>query len=106
MSGCIAHTLSNAADTPLVQHDPSSPASLTHSRVCGHPHSVRSGAKAFLWAEYQICFIFIAGFGIVIFILVSHVEDPVTGRCVRAHPPRARTRARTAVRVRMLDECT
>ena len=57
--------------------------------------TIRQGAKDFLWAEYkvttagpfdhelsllilrlsQICFIFIALFGAVIFILVSHTAD-------------------------------
>mmetsp|Transcript_39001 Transcript_39001/g.92086 ORF Transcript_39001/g.92086 Transcript_39001/m.92086 type:complete len:904 (-) Transcript_39001:148-2859(-) len=34
--------------------------------------TIREGAKAFLWAEYQICFIFVVAFGFIIFILVSH----------------------------------
>jgi H+-translocating diphosphatase len=37
--------------------------------------TIRSGAKDFLWAEYQICFIFVAFFGVVICILVSHTTD-------------------------------
>jgi len=37
--------------------------------------TIRQGAKDFLWAEYKICFIFIALFGAVIFILVSHTAD-------------------------------
>jgi len=36
--------------------------------------TIRAGARAFLWAEYQICFIFIAGFAVVIFALVSHTN--------------------------------
>uniref|UniRef100_A0A7S0MT90 H(+)-exporting diphosphatase n=1 Tax=Cryptomonas curvata TaxID=233186 RepID=A0A7S0MT90_9CRYP len=37
--------------------------------------TIRSGAKDFLWAEYQICFIFVAFFGVVICVLVSHTTD-------------------------------
>eukprot|EP00286_Rhodomonas_abbreviata_P017858 CAMPEP_0181322666 /NCGR_PEP_ID=MMETSP1101-20121128/19350_1 /TAXON_ID=46948 /ORGANISM="Rhodomonas abbreviata, Strain Caron Lab Isolate" /LENGTH=866 /DNA_ID=CAMNT_0023430595 /DNA_START=99 /DNA_END=2695 /DNA_ORIENTATION=- len=36
--------------------------------------TIRAGAKAFLWAEYQICFIFVVCFGFLIFLLVSHVS--------------------------------
>lgn len=39
--------------------------------------TIRSGAKAFLWAEYKICFIFIFVFGAIVLILGSHFwEDP------------------------------
>jgi len=38
--------------------------------------TIRAGARAFLWAEYQICFIFIAFFAVVIFALVSHTHGP------------------------------
>jgi hypothetical protein len=37
--------------------------------------TVRKGAQSFLWAEYQICFIFIAGFGLLILVLTSRVSD-------------------------------
>jgi inorganic pyrophosphatase len=37
--------------------------------------TIQEGAQAFLWAEYQICFIFIAGFGLLILVLVSHTTD-------------------------------
>mmetsp|Transcript_53765 Transcript_53765/g.79902 ORF Transcript_53765/g.79902 Transcript_53765/m.79902 type:complete len:882 (-) Transcript_53765:167-2812(-) len=33
---------------------------------------IQRGAKAFLWAEYKLCFIFIAIFGAVVGVLVSH----------------------------------
>ena len=33
--------------------------------------AIRDGAKAFLWAEYKICFIFIAVFGLIVFLLVG-----------------------------------
>jgi len=36
---------------------------------------VRTGAQSFLWAEYQICFIFIACFGLLILVLTSRVSD-------------------------------
>jgi H+-translocating diphosphatase len=41
-------------------------------------NTIRIGAKAFLWAEYKICFLFIFTFGLVILFLVSHVggENP------------------------------
>jgi len=34
--------------------------------------TIRAGAKAFLWAEYKICFIFIAVFGVIVLVLVAH----------------------------------
>ena len=34
--------------------------------------TIRDGAKAFLWAEYKICFMFIALFGILVLVLVAH----------------------------------
>jgi len=37
--------------------------------------TVRKGAQSFLWAEYQICFIFIAAFGSLILVLTSRVSD-------------------------------
>ena len=36
---------------------------------------IREGAKSFLWAEYRICFIFLAGFGFLVLVLTSHVSD-------------------------------
>jgi len=36
---------------------------------------IREGAKSFLWAEYKICFIFLAGFGFLVLVLTSHVSD-------------------------------
>ncbi|MGB1599682.1 MAG: sodium/proton-translocating pyrophosphatase, partial [Promethearchaeia archaeon] len=36
---------------------------------------VREGAKSFLWAEYQICFAFIAVFGTLILVLTSRVSN-------------------------------
>lgn len=33
---------------------------------------IQRGAKAFLWAEYKLCFIFIALFGLIVGVLVSH----------------------------------
>ena len=41
--------------------------------------AVRSGADAFLMAEYRICLIFVACFALVIFILVSHVGKHAPG---------------------------
>jgi len=37
--------------------------------------TIREGAQSFLWAEYQICFIFIAVFGLIILVLTSRVSD-------------------------------
>jgi inorganic pyrophosphatase len=37
-------------------------------------NTIRVGAKAFLWAEYKICFLFITVFGLIVFVLVSHVS--------------------------------
>lgn len=37
--------------------------------------TIREGAQSFLWAEYQICFIFIAVFGLLILVLTSRVSD-------------------------------
>ena len=36
---------------------------------------IREGAQSFLWAEYQICFIFIAVFGLLVLVLTSRVSD-------------------------------
>jgi len=36
---------------------------------------IQDGAKAFLFAEYRVCAIFLAGFGAMILFLVSHVGD-------------------------------
>ncbi|EKX46666.1 hypothetical protein GUITHDRAFT_162896 [Guillardia theta CCMP2712] len=36
--------------------------------------TIRAGARAFLWAEYQICFIFVAGFSVLILLMVSHTN--------------------------------
>jgi Na+/H+-translocating membrane pyrophosphatase len=36
---------------------------------------VQKGAQSFLWAEYQICFIFILAFGTLTFFLTSRVAD-------------------------------
>ena len=33
--------------------------------------AIEEGAKSFLWAEYKICFIFIAVFGLIVFLLVG-----------------------------------
>lgn len=38
-----------------------------------------SGAKAFLWAEYRICMLFIAVFGTLVFFAVSHGSDNTDG---------------------------
>lgn len=37
--------------------------------------TIREGAQSFLWAEYQICFAFIAVFGLLILVLTSRVSD-------------------------------
>ncbi len=37
--------------------------------------TIRDGAKAFLWAEYKICFAFIVVFGLIVLFLVSHFWD-------------------------------
>jgi len=37
--------------------------------------TIRAGARAFLWAEYQICFIFVAGFSVLILLMVSHTNS-------------------------------
>ncbi|KAJ1476403.1 pyrophosphate-energised proton pump, partial [Baffinella frigidus] len=37
--------------------------------------TIRAGAQSFLWAEYQICAIFVVAFGILVFVLTSHVTD-------------------------------
>jgi len=34
--------------------------------------TIRAGARAFLWAEYKICAIFVAIFSVIIVVLVSH----------------------------------
>jgi inorganic pyrophosphatase len=34
--------------------------------------TIRDGAKAFLWAEYKICFLFIVLFGLLVLIMVAH----------------------------------
>jgi len=36
---------------------------------------IREGAQSFLWAEYQICFIFIVAFGTLILVLTSRVSN-------------------------------
>jgi len=38
--------------------------------------TIQEGAKAFLWAEYQICFLFIAVFSVLILLLCSHGNAP------------------------------
>ena len=38
--------------------------------------TIRDGAKAFLWAEYKICFIFIAVFGVIVLVLVAQPWAP------------------------------
>merc|ERR1719329_1190006 len=40
--------------------------------------TIKAGARAFLWAEYQICFVFVAVFAVVILVLVSHGGSEVT----------------------------
>jgi H+-translocating diphosphatase len=37
--------------------------------------TIQDGAQAFLWAEYQYCFIFIAVFSVVIFVVVSFQSE-------------------------------
>ena len=34
--------------------------------------TIRDGAKAFLWAEYKICFAFIVLFGLLVLVMVAH----------------------------------
>eukprot|EP00286_Rhodomonas_abbreviata_P016695 CAMPEP_0181342352 /NCGR_PEP_ID=MMETSP1101-20121128/30949_1 /TAXON_ID=46948 /ORGANISM="Rhodomonas abbreviata, Strain Caron Lab Isolate" /LENGTH=1009 /DNA_ID=CAMNT_0023453793 /DNA_START=18 /DNA_END=3043 /DNA_ORIENTATION=- len=38
-------------------------------------NTIQEGARAFLWAEYQICAIFIVVFGLLVFVLVSHTVE-------------------------------
>jgi H+-translocating diphosphatase len=40
--------------------------------------TIKAGARAFLWAEYQICFVFVAVFAVVILLLVSHSGTDAT----------------------------
>ena len=40
--------------------------------------TIKAGAQAFLWAEYQICFVFVAIFAVVILLLVSHSGTDAT----------------------------
>ncbi|KAJ1481756.1 pyrophosphate-energised proton pump, partial [Baffinella frigidus] len=37
--------------------------------------TIREGAKSFLWAEYQFCFVFIVVFGAIVLVLVSHTTE-------------------------------
>jgi Na+/H+-translocating membrane pyrophosphatase len=38
-------------------------------------NTINEGAQSFLWAEYKICFIFIALFGTLILVLTSRVSN-------------------------------
>jgi len=51
---------------PLVSHTASDEELITIYET------IRAGARAFLWAEYQICAIFVAIFSVIIVVLVSH----------------------------------
>ena len=54
---------------PLVSHTASDEELVTIYET------IRAGARAFLWAEYQICCAFVAGFACVIVLLVSHTDN-------------------------------
>jgi len=57
---------------PLVSH------TASDEELFSIYETIRAGARAFLWAEYQICFMFVVVFGVLIMLLVSHSGNNVT----------------------------
>ena len=53
---------------PLVSH------AASDEELLSIYETIRAGARAFLWAEYQICVMFVAAFGALILLLVSHTN--------------------------------